>query len=174
MEQTKLLLWQTKDAYKWANQLVEGFPSEKWDDTPENLNTNLTWQVGHLLLSFNFHSIMTIKGPQTDLYQKFPIQEYAQLFVKAHASECVGKTDPKALLEHFKLVQEKSLEIISQLSENELNAKLEPTQVPHPIAKNKLEALDWNIKHTMWHCGQIGILKRLVVKRHDFGLKSKY
>ncbi|MCE7059373.1 hypothetical protein [Dyadobacter sp. CY343] len=31
--------------------------------------------------------------------------------------------------------------------------------------------IDWNIKHTVYHCGQIGILSRIVEKRFDFGLR---
>ena len=33
------------------------------------------------------------------------------------------------------------------------------------------EALEWNINHTMYHCGQIGVLKRVVDARYDFGLQ---
>jgi hypothetical protein len=59
------------------------------------------------------------------------------------------------------------------LTESDLESELEKTDTPHPIAKNKYEALDWNIKHTMWHCGQLGILKRIIDKRFDFGLHMK-
>jgi len=44
------------------------------------------------------------------------------------------------------------------------------TETKHPIAKNNFEALDGNIKHTLWHCGQLGILKRVLNERFDFGL----
>lgn len=171
MKQIELIKTQTEDAYKWANKLIESIPSQKWDEIPDNLDTNVTWQIGHLIMSFNFNSIMVIKGHQTDHYQKFPIQKYAKLFVKAEPIESVGQTKAESLFEHCKLVQYKSIEIISNLTDDELNENLEPTEVPHPIAKSKFEALDWNIKHTMWHCGQIGILKRILDKRYDFGLK---
>jgi len=171
MNKIELIKTQTEDAYKWVNKLVESIPVQKWDEIPSDLDTNVTWQIGHLILSFNFHSIMVIKGPQLDLYQKIPIQEYAKLFVNSKPSECVGKMEAKSLIEHFRLLQNKSIEIISQLSDIELDEELEPTKVQHPIAKNKFEALDWNIKHTMWHCGQLGLLKRILDKGYDFGLK---
>lgn len=57
------------------------------------------------------------------------------------------------------------------MKESDLEQPLEPFIIEHPVAKTKQEAIDWNIKHTMWHCGQIGLLKRFLVKRHDFGLK---
>ncbi len=62
--------------------------------------------------------------------------------------------------------------VIKSLSDQDLESELSPTEVPHPVAKNKFEAIDWNIKHTMWHCGQIGILKRIIDERFDFGLKK--
>jgi hypothetical protein len=68
-------------------------------------------------------------------------------------------------------MQGRSLEIIKELAPENLHAALEPTRIPHPIAKTKFESLDWNIKHTMYHCGQIGILKRVVDKRYDFGFR---
>jgi len=173
MNQIELIKYQTKDAYNWVNKIVEDIPFELWYKIPDQLDTHVSWQVGHLLLSFNFHTIMVIRGHQNDLYQKFPIQLYARLFIKSAPRDSVDQIDPKALLQHLKIVQEKSLEIISTLSDDELYDALEPTDVPHPLAKNKLEALDWNIKHTMWHCGQLGILKRMVDQRIDFGLKDR-
>jgi hypothetical protein len=63
------------------------------------------------------------------------------------------------------------MDILSTLSNSELNSPLEATATSHPIAATKFEAIDWNIKHTMYHCGQIGILRRIVDKRYDFGLR---
>lgn len=60
---------------------------------------------------------------------------------------------------------------LSKLTLKVIENKLEPTHVIHPIAKIKREAIDWNIQHTMYHRGQIGILKRIVDERHDFGLR---
>lgn len=41
------------------------------------------------------------------------------------------------------------------------------------VAHTIREALEWNIQHTMWHCGQIGMLSRLPGKRWPFGLAVK-
>ncbi len=61
--------------------------------------------------------------------------------------------------------------ILRKQTEDTYRWTLEPTPVAHPVAKTKFEAIDWNIKHTMYHCGQIGILRRIVDKRYDFGLR---
>lgn len=38
------------------------------------------------------------------------------------------------------------------------------------LTKQTPGALSWNIKHTMWHCGQIVMLKRIIDKPHNFRL----
>ncbi|SDL37889.1 DinB family protein [Kriegella aquimaris] len=172
MKITEHLKRQTEDAYEWTNRLIESIPTEKWDEIPENIETNVTWQIGHLIMSFYYHSIMVIKGHQIDVIKKIPLQEYNKLFTNAKPINSVGKTNPTDLVSQLKIVQKKSLEIIESLSVYDLENPLEPTEMPHPTAKNKYEALDWNIKHAMWHCGQLGILKRIVDERYDFGLKT--
>ncbi len=173
MTSTDFLHHQTKDAYNWINKLLNSIPSEKWDVTPETVETNVTWQAGHLTMSFYFHSIMVIAGHQPDIIQKIPLRDYSELFsFNESPKSSIGKTNANELFGHLKIVQEKSLSIIQSLSPTDLESNLESTKVKHPVAKTKLEALDWNIKHTMWHCGQLGILKRIIDKRYDFGLRK--
>lgn len=172
MTEVEILTRQTENAYDWTNKLVNSIPYEKWDNTPEIIETNVTWQVGHLIMSFYYHSIMVIVGHQMDIIQKVPLKAYNELFTNASPKNAVGKTNSKELQKQLAIVQQKSIHIIKSLSENDLKSKLEPTPTPHPIAETKLEALDWNIKHTMYHCGQLGILKRILDERFDFGLRK--
>lgn len=172
MNQIEFLAKQTEDAYNWTNKLLNAIPYNKWDDTPEIIESNVTWQVGHLIMSIYFHSIMVITGHQKAISQSVPLREYSELFTNAAPKNAVGKADPTELQKQLILLEQKSIESIQSLSENDLTRPLEPTRIPHPIAKNKYEALDWNIKHTMWHCGQLGILKRVVDKRFNFGLRK--
>ena len=172
MNRLAILIEQTQDTYNWVNRLVESIPKQRWDTTPAKIDSNITWQVGHLIVSFYYHSIMVIAGHQTDLLQKIPLKEYGNLFTDGDPKSAIGRTDPIRLLSHLVLMEKKSLETIGALCESDLDTKLEPAQFPHPIAKNKFGALDWNIKHTMWHCGQIGMIRRTISERYDFGLKK--
>ncbi len=171
MEQIKILTKQTQDAYNWANKIIRSIPVSKWEHIPEVVETNVTWQIGHLTVSFYFHSIMVIKGHQTPILKKIPLKTYDALFTNALPVYSIEKTEPEKLFEDFIYMQQESIAMIKSLSDAELEMPLEVTDVPHPIARNKFEALDWNIKHTMWHCGQLGILKRVIDSRFDFGLK---
>ncbi|WP_220628142.1 DinB family protein [Confluentibacter sediminis] len=163
---------QTGDSYHWTNELLRTIPFEKWDVCPDVVKSTLNWQVGHLIVSHYFHSVMVIKGHQVDILRQIPLKEYDAYFTEGNPEMTIGKLDSRTLFEQLHFMQKSSLEIIKNLIDEDLSKPLKPSAIPHPIAKNKLESLDWNIKHTMYHCGQIGILKRIVDKRHDFGLKS--
>ena len=80
---------------------------------------------------------------------------------------------PEELRNHLTIMQKRSIEVVDSLCLDDLQSPLHSTEIPHPIAKNKFEALDWNIKHTMWHCGQLGILMRIAGERFDFGFRRK-
>lgn len=171
MNEVEVLARQTANVYEWTNKLIESVPIDKWEQTPEVLETNVAWQVGHLIMSHYFHTVMVIVGHQRDLLEKIPMRQYDEVFTNGQPSDIKGRVDPILLLGQLKLMQTRSMEIITTLTPEKLHVTLEPTRIPHPIAKTKFESLDWNIKHTMYHCGQIGILKRIVDKRYDFGLR---
>jgi len=171
MNEVELLLKQTSNAYDWTFTLLNSIPEDKWDIVPPVLETSVTWQAGHLIMSFYFHSVMVITGHLKEVFEKVPLKEYDTLFTRGNPALAVGKTTPAVLKQQLRFVADKSLETIQKLSPSDLDLPLEPTHVPHPIAKTKYEAIDWNIKHTMWHCGQIAIVKRVTGQRFDFGLK---
>lgn len=171
MTEIQMLIRQTESVYGWTNKLIETIPFEQWETIPEIIESNISWQVGHLIMSHYFHSVMVIVGHQMDVIQKIPLKEYDELFTNAVPKKSVGKTNPYELISKLKVVQQKSIDIIGELSMEELESRLKPTPTPHPIAKTKLEAIEWNIQHTMYHCGQIGVLKRVLGERYDFGLR---
>ena len=171
MRETEILINQTLNAYQWTSKLIEDVPFDKRVIIPQMVESSIDWQLGHLLISHYFHSIMVIRGHQMDILQQLPIRDYSEWFTLAGPSQSVGKVDSATLVEHLQFMQQKSLAVLATLPDSALDDPLEPTPTPHPIATTKREAIDWNIKHTMYHCGQIGLIKRVVDKRHDFGLR---
>jgi hypothetical protein len=171
MNEIQLLTQQTENVYQWTNKLVESIPFTKWDQTPDIVETNVAWQVGHLMMSHYFHTVMVIVGHQRDILEKIPLKQYDDIFTNGQPSDAKGRVDGAVMLDQLKFLQKRSLEIMQTLTVENLHTNLEPTSIPHPIAKTKIESLDWNVKHTMYHCGQIGILKRIIDVRYDFGLR---
>lgn len=171
MTEVQILTRQTEAAYNWTNKLIKSIPFERWETVPDVIQTCISWQVGHLIVSQYFHSIMVIVGHQMDVLQQIPIKDYDGLFTNASPIKSIGKIQPILLSDQLNIIQQKSIDIVASLTSKDLESKLEPTHLAHPIAKIKREAIDWNIQHTMYHCGQIGILKRIVDERYDFGLR---
>jgi len=171
MNELELIARQTENTYDWVNKFIQPIPYAKWETIPDVIATNVTWQTGHLIVSFYYHTVMVIVGHQPDLSQHIPLKEYSELFTEAPATRSLGKIQAEALHEQLKMMQEKSLNVIRSLSPTDLEQPLVPTPFRHPIATIKREALEWNIKHTMYHCGQLGLLKRVIDERYDFGFR---
>jgi hypothetical protein len=171
MNQIQILSRQTHDAYRWTDKLINSVPYNKWDEIPDIIETSVSWQVGHLIVTHYYHSIMVIVGHQKDILETMPMRAYDKLFTTGAPKNAIEKTNPEDLRNNLTIMQKRSIEVIDSLTLKDLESELKRTEIPHPIAKNKFDALDWNIKHTMWHCGQLGILLRIVGKRFDFGLR---
>ena len=172
MTEQEVLVKQTLDAYDWIHKLIHDIASEKWDEVPSVVESNISWQVGHLIISIYYHSIMVIVGHQKEILELVPMREYTKLFsFDTLPKNTVLRTTPNELKEHLKVIENKSIEVIQSIALESLPTNLEPTKMSHPVAKTKFEALSWNIKHTMWHCGQIALIKRIIDKPYDYGLR---
>jgi hypothetical protein len=173
MSQIEMLSRQTRDAYNWTDKLINRVSYDKWDDIPTVIETSVSWQVGHLIVSLYYHSIMVIVGHQKDILETIPMREYDRLFTSSSPKKATGKTMPETLRNNLTIIQKRSIEVVDSLRSEDLNGPLHSTEIQHPIAKTKFDALDWNIKHTMWHCGQLGILVRIAGERFNFGLRRE-
>ncbi len=158
----------TKNAHEWTHKLVNEVTEKKWLVKPSIIESNIHWQVGHLIITHFYHIIVCLKSPQQALFSLIPIMEYFPLFSAGSKATAESSITVGQLKENLDLVQTKSLEMIGLLDDADLSSGLFPTQFPHPIAKTKFEALSWNIQHTMWHCGQIALIKRVVDKSFSF------
>lgn len=173
MNELDLLITQNQYAQEMTSRLISNIPQEKWDTTPDVLKTNISWQVGHLVVSHIYHCIASVHGAPKELYAQIDIRTLAGLY--GYGSDPVkstGSHSPGALVELLELSHARSLESIKSLNADELDESLAATRVPHPIASNKREAISWNAQHTMWHNGQIGLIKRIIDERMDFGLDT--
>ena len=101
--------------------MIVSVPMDKWDIMADGIESNVSWQVGHQIISIYYHTIMTTVGHISELIENLDLRLYTEICnYNTFASDMVGKTDSKQLLEHLKLMQEQSLAVISDLSENDL------------------------------------------------------
>ncbi|MFS4494667.1 DinB family protein [Maribacter sp. 2308TA10-17] len=175
MNSIAILVKQTQDAHSWTNKLIDSIPMKNWEDTPENLASNINWQVGHLVISEYYHAILVVSGFDEEITKKIDLKALNQRYgYESVPSELIGLNNSKSLKEHLIFMQNKVIQNVSALTLKDLESEVEqPIKQKHPVAKTKLEAVSWNIKHTMWHCGQIASIKRLIHGGFDFGLPKR-
>ena len=169
-----LLKNQTIDSHKWVDNIISEFPEDKWFETPEIIETNIAWQIGHLTLSLYYYNIVLIGSPQEDISNEINVKKYSEFFMSGEKrNEMKSEFTRETILKNWELLKEKAIEFISKLTDEDLDSEIFKLPKEHPFAKTKEDALSWNIKHTMWHCGQIATLKRIVDKPFDLTIKKK-
>ena len=174
MNAIALLKQQTLSAHNWTHKLIKDIPLDRWEDIPEGSITNVSWQIGHLIISEHYNNVLSIRGKIPVIFEKIPLRTYVGLFTMGtQGSQIVGEIKPSVLLENLNFIQDQSLQSIEGLSVDSLNEPIVPTKRDHPIANTKVGVLSWNVQHILWHCGQLASLKRALLNRPSFSSKPQ-
>ena len=175
MTVTDVLVKQTQEAHLWTNKLIDSIPQNLWNETPDNIASNISWQVGHLIISEYYHAILVITGFDEEITEKIDLREHNQKYgYDSVPLDQVGMVSSKVLQEQLHFMQNKVIKNINALTLVDLENPVEqPIKQKHPVATTKFDAVSWNIKHTMWHCGQMATIKRLIHGGYDFGLQKR-
>lgn len=168
-----ILLKQTRDAHHWTHKMIDSVPDRLWDVTPAELESNIAWHVGHLVISEYYHAILVVKGFDTEITAKIDLKTHNLRYgYNSDPKGQIGKADPDTLRKQLHFIQRKVLTTVGELPVGDLDKDVEqPIKQKHPVALTKFDAISWNIKHTMWHCGQMATLKRMVHESYDYGLR---
>ncbi|MBI1836859.1 MAG: DinB family protein [Flavobacteriia bacterium] len=168
--QIHLLKKQTIESHAWIEKFISQFPEDKFFDTPEFLDSNFAWQLGHLILSFNYYNVVLLVGPNEIVKETIDLKKYAEFFYKGNKKlEIKSHFQIQQLKSDWDFMCDLSIKTIGNLNEKELNKEIFKLPKEHPFVKTKEDSISWNIKHTMWHCGQIAQLKRIVDSSLDLG-----
>ena len=146
-----------------TDKLIAGFSKEAWFETPNIINTNLNWQIGHIILANYLHGVASISGPNTAVKERINIPDFVKFY---------GPNSNPMDFENEKPSEEKLLKMydfmfsiieaqLEKLNEADLD---DSTVVPNPAVKTKYEALVWLSHHQSWHNGQIAVLRRVMNK----------
>ena len=163
MSKIEFLREQIIEARNFVNRLISEMPEELWYTIPEGTDSNFAWQIGHLLVSQNFHAITTITGVNEDIKQQIPIARYNKIFNgmgTLHRSVERNFIPASELKEQLDFVHDICLANLLTLNDETLKEPLEPIPFKHPVADIKYEALSWCFKHEMWHSAEMEAIKR--------------
>lgn len=151
------------EARTFVNRLMSELPEDLWYVIPEGTDSNFIWQVGHLLVSQNFHTMTAVTGVNGKVGELLPIQDYNRMFNgmgTLHRSIEKGLIPVPDLREQLETVHKICLDNLETLEDDILSEKLEPLPFKHPVAETKYEALSWSFKHEMWHSAEMEEIKR--------------
>ena len=163
MNRMDFLLDQIKESRSFVNRLISEFPEDLWYTIPDNTDSNFAWQIGHLMMSQNFHAITVITGKNEKVYDLIPVINYVKLFNgmgAIHRSVEKDLIPTSKLKEQLDTVHEICLDNLCKLTDDILDNKLEPIPFKHPVANIKYEAISWSFKHEMWHSAEMESIKR--------------
>ncbi|WP_196889997.1 DinB family protein [Aureivirga sp. CE67] len=144
-----------------TDNLIKNFSKEHWHETPSVLESNLNWQIGHIILANYLHGIASISGANEEYKAKVNIPNFIKYYgpksdPKAHTDE---KPSHEELLEMYDFTFSTIYKGIENLSLDDLENK---TEIPNPAATTKYEALLLLSQHQSWHNGQIAVLNRVL------------
>lgn len=159
MSSIEILTRWTTNAHNRLNQLLDAIPLEKWNILPSVIETNVSWQVGHLILSQYYYTVQLLVGLDQSMLNHPFYKSWMQ--TDGTPRGIIGPVNPLDLQQAMLEIQALSISTIKSIPSSDLGTKLDT-----PNVATKLEAISWNSQHIIWHCGQIGLLKR-VLKHMD-------
>ena len=163
MSKIDFLKEQIIEARTFVNRLMSELPEDLWYVIPEGTDSNFIWQVGHLLVSQNFHTLTTVTGVNEKVGRLVPIQKYNRIFNgmgTLHRSIEEGLIPVAELREQTEIIHQICIENLETLNDDVLAECLQPFPFKHPVAETKYEALSWSFKHEMWHSAEMEAIKR--------------
>ena len=160
MSKIEFLKEQMIEARAFVKRLMSELPEDLWYVIPEGTDSNFIWQVGHLLVSQNFHTMTAVTGVNKKVGELLPIKEYNRIFNGMGTMHRSIEKDMIKLKEEFEIVHQICISSLETLNDDILSDCLEPLPFKHPVAENKYEALSWCFKHEMWHSAEMEAIKR--------------
>lgn len=163
MSKIDFLKEQLMEARSFVSRLMSELPEDLWYVIPEGTDSNFIWQVGHLLVSQNFHTMTSITGVNEEVGKLLPIQYYNRIFNgmgTLHRSIEKNLIPVSELRRQLEVVHKICLDNLDTLNDDVLSEQLEPLPFTHPVAEIKYEALSWSFKHEMWHSAEMEDIKR--------------
>lgn len=163
MTKVEFLTDQIIESRNFVKRIISELPEDLWFTIPENTDSNFAWQIGHLMMSQNFHTLTVISGRNSKVYSMMSVADYVKAFNgmgALHRSVEKGFISATKLINEFNAVHEICLENLHSLNDDILIEKLEPIPFKHPVADIKYDALSWSFKHEMWHSAEMESIKR--------------
>jgi hypothetical protein len=140
---------------------IQNISLEKWNETPETINTNMNWQIGHIILSTYIHGIASNTGANANVTKKINLRNFVRFYGPNSIPKMFFDEKPKnyELVAIYRFIFDLMYSGLSIINTEELN---KATQIANPNANTKFEALTYLYKHQSKHNEQIASLYKIL------------
>ncbi len=143
--------------------LLEDLEDEQWFFMPTgSYQTHIAWQVGHIAMAEYGLMLFRQRGRgETDL-ELMP-GSFRKRFAKGSqpVADATAYPSPQAILGQLQRIHQQVLLECPNFTDSQLDEPLDP---PTAAYATKYGAMLMASQHEMLHCGQIGVLRRLMGK----------
>ena len=151
---------------QWIDNVIRNLDESLWNVTPETMNTNVNWQIGHLIVGRYLANIGFVAGMDTPVETQFPLPEYMKHY--AHTDPTVNfeeRPGKATLLSDLDIMEAAAGKVLDGMTDANL---AEPAAAENPISKDKGGIITWSVHHQFWHAGQLAMLRRVVAGKSIF------
>jgi len=153
---------QIEFARNYLFSLLEDIEDSLWFTMPENCQTHVAWQVGHLAMAEYGLCLFRQRGRQsvdTELMSSRFRKQFSRSSVPN--ADSASYPTPEEILATLEAVHRQVLTEMDDYSDQQIDEKID---MPYAGYDTKLGALLFCSHHELLHAGQIGLLRRLLGK----------
>lgn len=141
---------------------LEGLSDEEWYWCPEQMDTHIAWQAGHLAVAQYGLTLFMQRG-RADVDAELMTGKFRKRFMKGTKPTRIRDDYPPVseIRQVMDRVHQQMREEVGSFDGDHLD---QPASPPHAAYATNLGSLLFASKHEMMHAGQIGMLRRLMGK----------
>lgn len=151
---------QIESARNYTLTLIDGIEDADWFRIPEGAPTHLAWQLGHLTMAQYMLTLFRLRGKQPS-DEEFITKKFLRRFLKGTTPDPAPENNlpVSEIRAAFDRVYAQLMEELPGFNDDDLT---QTVQEPYFAENTTFGSLLFCSHHEMLHCGQIGLLRRLL------------
>ncbi|MEZ6095565.1 MAG: DinB family protein [Pirellulaceae bacterium] len=146
----------------YTHTLLDGLEDSDWFWMPDASITHIAWQVGHIAMA-EYGLLLFRQRGRLEIDSELMSGKFRKRFMKGIEPEADRSRypEPTEILEVLDRVHQQALSELPGFDGDGLDEPLDP---PHIAFSHRFGFILFAGDHEMLHCGQIGLLRRLMGK----------
>ncbi len=158
-----LALKQIEFARSYTLSLLAEIADDEWFTMPLGCSTHVAWQVGHLAMAEYGLCLFRQRG-RAEIDTSLMTSAFRKAFSRGSVPEPDLAKNPSAA-EIRSVFDKVHAQVLLEVPSFTAESLAEPVDMPYAAYATKLGALLFCSHHEMLHCGQLGLLRRLLGKQ---------